>query len=287
MTDRNSRDMHQQNRLSWNEATRAHNSHKADQGSFLREGGSTLFPEEIALLGDVTGQSVLHLLCNSGQDSLSIARLGAAVTGVDISDVAIATAQALSAASGIRADFHRADALDWLDEAQKRDAGYDIAFLSYGAICWISCLDEFMQKTADVLKDDGRLILMEFHPILSKLNPDGTLRASSFSGAVPTKDDGVDDYVRYSGHGLVPSGYLPGEEDFQNPEPNWLFYWNMGEILAAVTSAGFHIEAFEEFPYANGYCPFISPSDKGERRFGTPEGVADLPLMFGLTGVKR
>src|SRR5262245_52995302 len=71
------RALHEQNRLSWNEATRAHNSHKADQARFFREGRNTLAPEETSLLGDLTGMSVVHLQCNSGQDTLSITRLGA------------------------------------------------------------------------------------------------------------------------------------------------------------------------------------------------------------------
>ncbi len=83
-------DLHEANRLSWNAATRAHNSHKLDQAGFLRRGGTTLFPEELALLGDVRGLRIAHLQCNAGQDSLSLAARGALVTGVDISDEAIA-----------------------------------------------------------------------------------------------------------------------------------------------------------------------------------------------------
>ena len=84
------KDLHEANRLSWNAATQAHNSHKIDQAGFLRRGGSTLFAEELALLGDVRGLRIAHLQCNAGQDSLSLAALGALVTGVDISDEAIA-----------------------------------------------------------------------------------------------------------------------------------------------------------------------------------------------------
>lgn len=100
-----SSELHQQNRRSWNHATRAHNEHKGDQAAFLRGGGSTLFPEEIELLGAVRGQRVVHLQCNAGQDSLSIAARGARVTGVDISDEAIAFARTLSKDSGIEASF--------------------------------------------------------------------------------------------------------------------------------------------------------------------------------------
>jgi len=71
------RDLHEQNRRSWNAGTAAYNSHKGDQAAFLRGGGCTLFPEELELLGDVAGLDLLHLQCNSGQDTLSLAALGA------------------------------------------------------------------------------------------------------------------------------------------------------------------------------------------------------------------
>ena len=112
------RALHEQNRLSWNEATKAHNSHKEDQAKFLREGGNKLFPEEIGLLGDVMGKSVLHLQCNSGQDTLCIKQMGAAkATGVDISDEAIEFAKKLSRDSGLEATFYRAEVYEWLEEA--------------------------------------------------------------------------------------------------------------------------------------------------------------------------
>ena len=134
------RELREQNRLSWNAATRAHNSHKAVQVALMRDGGSTLDAEELGLLGELAGNRLLHLLCNSGQDSLSLAALGARVTGVDISDVAIDFAKGLSVESGIPATFHRADVYDWLEAARDRGERFDIAFCSYGSICWLSDL---------------------------------------------------------------------------------------------------------------------------------------------------
>src|SRR5581483_7586423 len=101
------KELHEENRLSWNAATVAHNSHKGDQAAFFRKGGSTLRPEELELLGDVRGQAIVHLQCNSGQDTLSMARLGAVMTGVDISDTAIDFARQLSQDSGIPAQWQR------------------------------------------------------------------------------------------------------------------------------------------------------------------------------------
>ena len=66
------KDLHEDNRLSWNEATIAHNSHKGDQAAFFRNGGNKLYDEEKDLLGDIHGLTVVHLQCNAGQDTLTV-----------------------------------------------------------------------------------------------------------------------------------------------------------------------------------------------------------------------
>jgi 2-polyprenyl-3-methyl-5-hydroxy-6-metoxy-1,4-benzoquinol methylase len=131
------KDLHEENRRSRNEVTRAHNSHKGDQAAFFRNGGTTLHPEERELLGDIRGRSVVHLQCNAGQDTLSLARLGATVTGVDISDTSIDFARALSQETGITATFVRSDLYDWLEETAKGSTRFDRTFCSYGALCWL------------------------------------------------------------------------------------------------------------------------------------------------------
>ena len=157
------RALHEQNRKSWNHATVAHNSHKGNQAAFLRGGGSTLFPEELELLGDLTHQRLVHLQCNAGQDTLSLAARGAIVTGVDISDEAIAFATRLSADSGIPASFERADVYDWLEAAPR--GSFDRGFSSYGAVVWLSDLPAWARGIARVLAPGGRMVLMEFHPV--------------------------------------------------------------------------------------------------------------------------
>ena len=90
------RELREQNRRSWDAVVGAHDSHRGDLAAFLRGDGSMLFPEERRLLGDLAGKTLVHLQCNSGGDTLSLALLGAEVTGVDISDGAISSAHALS-----------------------------------------------------------------------------------------------------------------------------------------------------------------------------------------------
>jgi SAM-dependent methyltransferase len=288
--------IHEENRLSWNEATRAHNSHKADQAKFFRGGGQKMFPEEIELLGDLAGESVLHLQCNSGQDTLSIKQLGAAnVTGVDISDEAIGFARQLSADSGIGATFHRADVYDWLAEAAKGDERWDIVFCSYGAICWLSDLGAWAKGFASLLKPGGRFVTVEFHPVMGMF--DEQMRhffPYSTHGDPATWDEGVTDYVAASGPSITPSGWEEGVQDFENPHPVHEFAWGLAEIITALLTAGLVIEHFQEYDYSNGFRPYEGmrkiegrrPDGSPFGRWTVPEGTPTLPIMYSITARK-
>ncbi len=279
------KEMHEANRLAWNAATLAHNSHKRDQAAYLRAGGSTLYPEELALMGDLTGKSLLHLQCNAGQDTLSLAQRGAVVTGVDISDTAIDFARGLAAESGIQGTFVRADVYDWLAQAAEAGQRFDRVFSSYGAIVWLSDLGAWAEGIASVLAPDGRFVLVDFHPFSMVFEWDWTLKYSYFHGGQPTAyPSGVGDYVAMSGPAGAPSGYLEGVVDFMNPHPGYEFDWTIAEILGALLGAGLAITAYREYPYANGAKLFSGMRELPGGRMLPPEGIPDLPLMYGLAG---
>jgi SAM-dependent methyltransferase len=282
--DQARRDLHEQNRRSWNRATPAHNSHKRDQAAFLRAGGSTLYPEELELLGELSGRSLLHLSCNSGQDTLSLARLGARVTGVDISDEAIAFATQLAADTGLHAKFERADVYDWLPKAAQERRNFDRVFMSYGVLNWLSDLNALMRGVARVLAPGGRLVMVEFHPLVGMFEQDGRAGDVYSSAGEPLRSDaGVEDYVARNGRAsLTPSGWQEGEEGFVNPEPCSEFAWSLGEIVEAVIASGLQLEHLREWTYANGWQPFDGMKDLGHGRFAATAPLAGMPLMFGL-----
>ncbi|MCM8748526.1 class I SAM-dependent methyltransferase [Thermomicrobiaceae bacterium CFH 74404] len=281
------RDLHEANRWSWNAATAAHNTHKGDQAHFFREGGSTLHREELELLGDLPARSVLHLQCNSGQDTLSLARLGATVTGVDISDTAIEFARQLSAEAGIPATFHRADVYDWLAEAAERPERYDVVFSSYGALCWLSDLKRWAAGIAAVLAPGGRLVVVDFHPVWMMFDDDWALRYP-YSGFdednVLLADEGVGDYVAFELRARVPGQPVPGVESFQNPHPAYEFCWGLGDIVTAILDAGLRLEALREYP-ASPYTLRPGMRLVGDRWY-PPEAFPPMPLLFGIRAVR-
>ncbi|HEX6371780.1 MAG TPA: class I SAM-dependent methyltransferase [Longimicrobium sp.] len=280
-------DIHEANRLSWNAATQAHNSHKGDQAAFLRAGGSTLFPEERELLGDVAGKTLVHLQCNSGQDTLSLARLGARATGVDISDEAVDFARRLAAESGIQAEFERADVYAWMDAAARAGRRFDRAFSSYGAVAWISDLRAWARGIAGILAPGGRFVLVEFHPAATMFDEEMRLAYPYSSGGEPiVTETGVGDYVRDSPAGLAPSGFHEGTADFTNPHRSFDFQWGVYEVAQSLIDAGLRIERLREWPYSNGWAPFRGMRAEPGRRFRPPQGVPGLPLMYGIAAAR-
>lgn len=281
------KDMHEENRQAWNLATDAHNSHKVDQAAFFRNGGSTLFPDEIELLGDLTGKSLVHLQCNAGQDTLSLARLGATVTGVDISDTAISFAQQLSKDSGIPGTFIRSDVYDWLEETQQRGQQYDIVFSSYGAIIWLSDIALWGKCVAGILKPGGKVVVLDFHPFAMTYEWDWSLRYSYFNGPQGEHfPNGIGDYVALAGEALAPSGYLEGVKDFVNPHPGHEFNWSISEIISALIGGGLNLKVFKEYPYYNGAQLHGEMRQAEGNRYYPPERVPAIPLMYGLVAEK-
>ena len=285
-TGKGPEDWAEQNRRSWNNATAAHNRRKRDQAGFLKSGGSTLFPEECELLGALDGLRLLHLQCNAGQDTLSLARLGAEATGVDISDEAIDFAARLSTETGIAACFERADVYAWLDDAAEQGRRFERVFASYGALPWLYDLARWVRGAARLLEPGGKLVLVEFHPAGMMFDEQWQPTYPYASDGKPRLDsDGVGDYVAASGTGLAPSGLTEPADGFSNEEACVEFSWGIGDVIGAVLKAGLRLETFREYPYANG-CSCWKGARMQGRRVYPPAGMSNVPLMYGVVAAR-
>ena len=277
------KDLREQNRVSWNAVVRAHDSHRGDLSRFFSEGGSTLFQEERDLLGELEGRSLVHLQCNSGGDSISLARLGATVTGVDLSDEVVSSARDLAEKTGTRATFERADVCDWLEDASRDGRRFDVAFAAYGVVCWLSDLRRWAWGIANILNPGGRFVLVDFHPAADIFDRDWNHASDYPSGGESLLlEEGVGDYVAASGGGLTPAGFVEGVQDFENPESCYIFRWGLGEVVTALAEAGLRITALEEHPYANGERKFAGMRELPGKRMVPPDHVPKIPLMYGI-----
>lgn len=110
--------------------------------------------EMVAAVGSVSGLDLLHVQCHFGLGTLSWARLGAHVTGLDFSPVAVERARSLATAAGIDARFVQADAQRL--PAELADA-FDVVFASYGVLPWIADVTAWMTAAATALRPGGVL----------------------------------------------------------------------------------------------------------------------------------
>jgi SAM-dependent methyltransferase len=266
-------------RRSWNQATRNHNAHKGDQAAALRAGNDPLFPEELELLGELRGRSLLHVQCNAGQDSLGLARRGALVTGIDFADEAVEFARALARDSGIRASFECEEVVGFLQRTERR---FELVFSSYGAVGWLPDLAGWAAGIARVLAPGGRFVYVEFHPVRWSIGEDLRLSGDDYFAEAPFHAP-VADYVAVSGTGL---GGTEGARPLDNSIPATSYQYGLAQIVDALLRAGLTLETLREYPYANGCRTHEALVSAPGRRWVWPEGVSRTPLMFGLSACR-
>jgi SAM-dependent methyltransferase len=150
------------NRSWWDERVTGHVASEFYDVERFRTGGSTLRPFEVEEVGDVNGKRLAHLQCHFGLDTLSWARAGASVAGLDFSGPAVEAATALAAETGLDARFVQADVYDALDALEGE--AFDIVYTGFGALNWLPDLPRWASVVASLLAEGGFLYLAEFHP---------------------------------------------------------------------------------------------------------------------------
>lgn len=252
------------NRALWNARTPHHiASRMYDMESFLA-GRNSLTALELELLGDVRGKRILHLQCHFGQDTLSLARMGAMATGLDISDVAIGEARRLAERMGLEAEWVLSNVVEHRPEL---DGLFDVVFTSYGTIGWLPDLKPWAANIRRYLKPGGRFIFVEFHPMVWMFD-------NEFKG------------IAYS--------YFNNEVIFEEEEGTYAertagiklptYSWNhpLTEVLGALLAEGLALEQFRE---TDG-----SPHDCFLNAIAGPDGMfrirgleGKIPMVYGLT----
>lgn len=238
-----------------------------DVASF-KAGQTSLKSVELEELSDVSGQTMLHLQCHFGLDTLSWARLGAKVTGVDFSPKAIALARNLSAEIGVEARFICANVYELPDSLTEQ---FDIIFTSYGVLCWLPDLTRWAQIIAHYLKPGGVFYIVEFHPFFSMLDETGvTLKYPYFPSPEPLRFEGEGDYAD-------PSASIH-HASYEWPHP-------LSEVINTLLAAGLRLEYIHEFPFSSyPTAPSLEEFEPGKSRLR--QAKVTPPLMFSIRATR-
>lgn len=256
------------NREIWNQRTTVHKTSDFYNLAGFKKGQSVLTPIETAELGDVAGKTMLHLQCHFGMDSLSWARKGAKVTGIDFSDTAIEEARALNNELGLNAEFVCCNVYDI---AQHLSGQYDIVFTSFGVIGWLPNLDKWAQLVARFLKPGGYFYIAEFHPVVWMFDDEFTRIQYYYDNRelIVTEQQGT---------------YTNRDADIKGKEYSWNH--SISEVLNALINAGLRIEFFNEYNYSPYPCfRNTTEFEPGKWHFNGMEGK--IPVVYSLKAVHR
>jgi SAM-dependent methyltransferase len=238
----------------------------------FKAGRCTLRPIELEAIGDVTDKTLLHLQCHFGMDTLSWARRGAHVTGVDFSGQAIALARALSQELGIPATFVLSDIAALPKVLQ---GAFDIVFTSYGVITWLPDLGRWGHVIAHFLKPGGTFFMAEFHPFARVFDdeaPDLRVRYPYFAQPTPLAFPSSAPYADRT-------ATVSKTVEYAWPHP-------LSDVINALITAGLRIEALHEYPYA--YYAMMPPLMEGNeaREWRLREQRDTIPLMYSIKATK-
>jgi 2-polyprenyl-3-methyl-5-hydroxy-6-metoxy-1,4-benzoquinol methylase len=262
-------DYFEANKRKWDKATPFHvASDFYDVPAFLN-GKSSLNNIELELLGNFTGKDILHLQCHFGQDTLSLARMGANTTGIDLSDAAIYQAQTFATQMGLedKATFVCSNVYDLKENLHQQ---FDIVFSSYGVIGWLPDMTRWAEIVSHFLKPGGQFIFVEFHPAIWMFDDDFTTITYSYFNREVILDDSA-------------GSYADKNADLHTPTYTWNH--SLAEVITALLQAGLNLEQLQEFDYSPYNC--FKNTMQIDNRYYIKGMENKLPMVYALKMSKR
>jgi SAM-dependent methyltransferase len=255
------------NKQLWNERAALHPDSAFYEMEAFRSGKNSLKEIELSLLGSVAGKTLLHLQCHFGQDTLSLARMGATVSGVDFSEEAIARARKLSDELQIPAKFYCSDIYAF---PQQTDEQFDIVFSSYGTIGWLPDIDKWAAVVAHHLKPGGRFIFAEFHPVIWMFDNDFKEVAYKYNKSEPIVE-------------TLSGTYADREAAIQHQSVSWNH--GLAEVIGSLLRQGLQLKQFQEFDYSPYDC-FAHTEERSPGKFQIKAFGDRIPMVYALEAIK-
>ena len=256
------------NKHSWNNRTDTHlNSEFYNLEGFLK-GETSLNPLDLEIIGDIRGKAILHLQCHFGQDTMSLSRLGAEVTGVDLSDKAISNAKRIAKETNSDAKFICCDVYDL---EQHLDEKFDIVFTSYGTITWLPDLEKWGKLISKFLKPDGKFIFIEFHPVVWMFDDNFEKIGYNYFNVSPIIESESGTYADKSAD--ISQSYVT---------------WNhsMSEVISSLLDNQMQITDFREYDYSP-YNVFSNMIEFEPKKFRIKHLDNKIPMVYSIVAHKN
>lgn len=256
------------NKKAWNLKTPVHIGSEFYDVDNFKKGTTSLKFIELEELDEVKGKSLLHLQCHFGMDSLSFARMGAKVTGIDLADKAIEEAKKLNEKLNLDAEFICCNIYDL---PKNLDEKFDIVFTSYGVIGWLPDLSEWGNIISHFLKPGGIFYMVEFHPYLWMFDDEFKFFKYSYFHKEPIEET-------FSGT------YADRESEITSTTYGWNH--TIGEIISSLINNGLEINFMNEFPFSTYDC-FPNMIKTGEDKYVFENHKDIIPYLYSIKAIKK
>ena len=256
------------NKKAWNSKTPVHIGSEFYDVENFKKGKTSLKFIELNELGDIKGKSILHLQCHFGMDTLSLARMGAKVTGIDLADKAIEEAKKLNDELKLDAEFICCNIYDLPENLDKK---FDIVFTSYGVIGWLPDLKEWGKIISRFLKPGAMFYMIEFHPYLWMFDDEFKYFQYSYFLKEPIEET-------YSGT------YADRNAEITNTTYGWNH--SISEVIASLINNGLEINAMHEFPFSTYDC-FPNMITTGEDKYVFKDHKDLIPYLYSIKAAKK
>ena len=257
----------------WNAWTPYHVGSKSYDVEGFKAGRETLDLIDLAGPGDVQGKSLLHLQCHFGMDTISWARRGATVTGVDFSEEGIKAARALADEIGVEATFIQSNLYELPQNLKEQ---FDIVFTSKGVLGWLPDIEGWARVISHFLKPGGVFYIVEVHPfalVFDERRDDQDLRLlySYFHREAP---------LEFQEQGTYAARDAPVE--------GTAYYWihSLSDIIGSLVRSGLSLVSFNEYPFL-GWAHFPWMTRREDGNWELPGDKDGIPLMFSLKAAKN
>ncbi|WP_370524027.1 class I SAM-dependent methyltransferase [Cellulomonas sp. APG4] len=244
-------------------------------------------------LGDISGLEAVHLQCHIGTDTLSLARLGAHMTGVDLSGASLNEARSLAERAGAAIEYVQSDVYVAPEALGGRQ--FDLVYTGIGAICWLPSIRRWAQTVAALLRPGGRLFIRDGHPVLNAALA-MTIGAEHPDRAQQTWISGPGDMTvalelpyYEQAEPLVWDDECTYAGDAKVAQPRSM-EWNhsLGEIVTAVLDAGLELTSLTEHDSVPwDALPGFMVLDEQIGEYRLRERPERLPASFTLTARRR
>ena len=255
------------NKKWWNEVAPIHLQSELYNLAGFKKGKTTLTSIELEEVGNVKGKNLLHLMCHVGLDTLSWAREGARVTGVDLSDNSIKLAKKVSREIAVPATFICSDIYKLPNVLNKK---FDIIFTSYGVLCWLSNIKKWAKIINHFLAEGGMFYIADLHPFTNILSHDFKLFYKYFKKG-PYIDDSSGTYTDWGA-------------DVNGITYEWSY--TISDVINSLIEEGLKIEYLHEFPFTmyDQFPGFMEQNKKGQ--YILKNKKIQIPLLFSLKATK-